>query len=85
MCFNFTVLGKKAWEVTLVDGVSEEQNFLWVRHMKKKYFPNTSFLHAVAKNHHSKGWKNLIFMKALLLLGLKWEIRNGESVNIWSD
>lgn len=48
--------------------------------MKYKYFPNREFLHANSKPYHSRGWKEVVFLKALIILGLKWG-----KFNIWED
>lgn len=80
--FNYA---KKVWDRCKMGSLNEEVLRLWRQHIKLKYFPNTTFLLAKEKSHDSKVWKNLNFIKPLLFLSLRWEARNGEVVNVWSD
>lgn len=53
--------------------------------MKLKHFPRINFLEAKSTPNLSKGWKDVVFMKALLRLEMGKEVRNGEMTSIWED
>lgn len=53
--------------------------------MKLKYFPAKKCLTAKAQPYHSRIWKEVTFMKALIRKEMKWDIRSGTKVFIWTD
>lgn len=75
--WNLAFMAKLGWMI-----LKNETKF-WVRILKARYWEKGSFLSAVAKNHHSPIWRDILKGRELLEKGLVRRIGNGRSTSIW--
>ncbi|XP_026416325.1 uncharacterized protein LOC113311739 [Papaver somniferum] len=66
------------------------KNFLWQDRGGKpklhaKYFRHTSFWEASKPSRASWSWRSILQGKEIIKAGLKWDIGNGEQVDLWRD
>ena len=52
---------------------------------KAKYFPNSDLLHSNIGHNPSYVWRSLWSAKFVVRGGLKWSIRSGENISVWSQ
>lgn len=77
--FNKALVAKLGWSLVT------EDNKLWVRAIKAKYFPYTTFLKGKKKKGCSWIWSGVPNTKPLLAKGVYFRVGKGDSVNIWED
>ena len=62
-----------------------EPDLLWVRFMKARYFPNSSFLDAKKGSRASWAWASLLEGREVLLKGAQWQAMSGNNIRLWVD
>ena len=77
--FNLALLAKQGWKIL------KNQNSLVHRVYKAKYFAKDSFLHAQLGRRPSFAWRSIMATKEVIVKGSRWNIGNGQRVNIWDD
>ena len=77
--WNLTFMAKLGWSIIRND------DKLWVKLMKARYWSRGSFLNAQAKNHHSPIWKDIVRGREILEKGLKKRIGDGRGSSLWLD
>ena len=76
--FNNAMLAKQVWRLL------KDQNSLFFRVFKAKYFPKGSiFKVKVARG--SYGWQSILKARKVILRGMRWRIGDGKSINIYND
>ena len=61
------------------------QDSLLYRIFKAKYFPQTDFVHASLGNNPSCTWRSIMAAQYLVKQGIRWNVRNGNSIRISGD
>lgn len=74
--FNLAMLAKQAWRLL------NHQNSLFFRVYKARYFPNVSFLEAELGSNPSYIWRSLLKAREIILVGARWKVGCGTSINI---
>jgi hypothetical protein len=77
--FNKALLGKQCWRIM------NDETSLLSRVLKSRYFPKTNFMAANTGHQPSYAWRSLMHAREVIALGMRWSIRNGQKVKIWSD
>ena len=77
--FNLSLLAKQGWRFLQYPDSLVTQIF------KARYFPNTSFLNAVAMPAISFIWRSILAGRDILSKGLRYQIGMGTKVSLWSD
>ena len=77
--FNDALLAKQAWRLL------HNQNSLFYRVFKSKFFPDCSFMEASNSHSSSYAWQSIVKGREVLLKGAKWRVGSGESINAWLD
>ena len=62
-----------------------EPDFLWVRFMKARYFPHSSFLEAKKRGRASWAWASILEGREILLRDAHWQVMSGKDVRLWVD
>ena len=76
--FNDAMLEKQAWRLL------KDQNSLFSRVFKAKYFPKGSiFKVKVARGSYA--WQSILKARKVILRGMRWRIGDGKSINIYND
>ena len=78
-CFNLALLAKQGWRILT------QQQSLFTRVFKSKYFPGGSFLRAKLGSNPSFMWRSILAARDLLGEGIRWSLGNGKEVSIWND
>ena len=78
-CFNLALLAKQCWRL------QHNQDSLFYKVYKAKYFPNTSFLEVVVPNHSLYAWRSITQGRHLIIQGSQWRVGDGSLINIWAD
>lgn len=55
-----------------------------IRFLKAKYFPRGSFCNAKPKMG-SYAWKSILKPRKVIIMGAKWRIRDGATINIFKN
>ena len=76
LAFNVVMLTKQAWRL-----IHNEQS-LFYRVYKARYFPNSSFLMAELGSNPSVVWRSLLDAIEVLRKGSTWQIGDGNSVGV---
>lgn len=77
--FNLALLANQGWRLI------KDPTSLMAQILREKYFPNDSFFTAQLGRAPSMAWQSIVKAWAVLEGGLRWRVRNGESVRIWGD
>ena len=77
--FNDALLAKQAWRLL------HNNDSLFYRVFKMKFFPNCSFWEAQESSTGSHAWNSILKGRDVLLKGARWRIGCGEAVSIWND
>ncbi|XP_024162440.1 uncharacterized protein LOC112169614 [Rosa chinensis] len=77
--FNIALLAKQ------VRRIHSDPTSLCALIIKGLYYPNSDILHAGKDSCASWAWSSLLDGKALIVDGARWQVRNGETVDIWVD
>ena len=78
--FNTALLSKQCWRLL------GNQQFLFFRVFKAKYFPTCSFLDAKLGSSPSFLWRSFLLGKELLLKGIRWTYNPGSLPQLkWSE
>jgi hypothetical protein len=75
--FNQALLAKQAWRVF------SSPDSLAAKFLKAKYFNQGDFLTATAKVGCSHIWRSLMWGKELLSKGLRWNVGDGKSIDVF--
>ena len=76
--FNDAMLGKQIWRLL------QNQDSLFYKFFKTKFFPHGTIFDA-KENRGSFAWRSILKGREIIRQGLKWRIRNGSKVRIYSD
>ncbi|XP_024195789.1 uncharacterized mitochondrial protein AtMg00310-like [Rosa chinensis] len=74
--FNKALLAKQCWRIL------KNPNALWVKVLKGRYFPNSSFLSAKNGRRPSWGWNSLIAGRDTISNHAFWQINNGRLIDV---
>ena len=74
--FNLAMLAKQAWRLL------NQQNSLFFRVYKARYFPMCSFLEAKLGSNPSYVWRSILQARDVILIGSKWKVGSGNLVDI---
>jgi hypothetical protein len=77
--FNDALLAKQVWRLLHND------DSLFYKVFKAKYFPNGNVLDDNVKRNGSYAWKSILQSRTVLKSGARWRIGNSSSVRIWGD
>ncbi|XP_058766718.1 uncharacterized mitochondrial protein AtMg00310-like [Vicia villosa] len=77
--FNMAMVAKQGWHIM------NNQNTLFSKVFKAKYFPNSSFLAADLGTNPSLVWRSLWTARQVLVLGSRWRIGDGSNINVMRE
>lgn len=77
--FNIALLAKQVWRLLT------NPDAFWVRVSKRIYYPNTDILNAGKGFRASWAWGSLLEGKALIVEGARWQVGNGNLIDLWKD
>ena len=77
--FNDAMLAKLSWRLL------HDDNSLFYRVFKARFFPNGTILGAKDSTSASYAWKSILKGKALILKGALWRVGDGKQIKIWGD
>ncbi|GAA0162122.1 hypothetical protein LIER_18286 [Lithospermum erythrorhizon] len=76
---NIALLAKQGWRVA-----TKEASLLF-KVLKGRYFKRSSFLHAKLGSNSSYGWRSLLERRNVLLKGVRWQVGDGRSIDVWKE
>lgn len=77
--YNTALLAKQVWTL------HSEPEVFWAKVLKGIYYPNYDVLKVGKGSTASWAWSNLLKEKAFPLEGIRWQVGNGNSIDIWQD
>ena len=77
--FNDALLAKQAWRLF------HNQNYLFYRIFRARFFPNCSIIKASNSLSGLYPWKSILKGMDVLKKGTRWRLGNGASISIWGD
>jgi hypothetical protein len=77
--FHQALLGKQCWRII------SNQDSLFAKNFKSRYFPRTGFMEAQIGYQPSYAWRSIFNAKKVIEMGSRWSIGNGQQVRIWRD
>lgn len=77
--FNIALLDKQSWRI-LTQGES-----LLTKSLQARYFPRISFMEAKLGYNPSYVWRSILAGRELISQGVRWNVRNGRKICIWTD
>ena len=77
--FNLALLAKQGWRL------QSSLEYLLFRVFKSRYFPNYDFVHAGMGSSPSFAWRSLMAMQEVVKKGARWQVSNGQDIQIWED
>lgn len=76
---NSTMLGKIGWSLM------NDRDKMWVKVLKSKYFPSSSFVQCRKKKNCSQLWSAVLNTRKILKQGLCFKVGRGNNINYWKD
>lgn len=64
--------------------LSHDTSSLFYRAFKAKYFPTSTIFYAKQKSG-SYAWKSILRARKVVLMGAKWRVGDGQSINVFKD
>ena len=77
--FNEVMLAKLAWRLL------HDDNSLFYRVFKARFFPKSSILEAKDSSSASYAWKNILKGREVLTKRALWRVEDGKKIRIWGD
>ena len=77
--FNDSILAKEVW------CLSTQENSLFHRVFKAKFFPHFSIMDCDSANKGSYAWKSLCQARHVIEMGSVWRVRDGKNIQIRKD
>ena len=72
------MLAKQMWRLL------KDQSSLFYRVFKAKFFPKGSIFEALAATS-SYAWQNILKSRKVILMGMRWRMGDGKSIDIYRD
>lgn len=66
-------------------GVRRLLELIWVKALKAKYFPHSSFMCAGRKKSQSWQWRGILSVRSVLTKDIYFRVGKGNSINYWED
>ncbi|GAA0182268.1 hypothetical protein LIER_30348 [Lithospermum erythrorhizon] len=76
---NLALLAKQGWHIVT------RQTSLLYKVLKGRYFRRSPFIHAKLGANPSFGWRSVLEGRKVLTKGLRWQIGDGKSIDMWKD
>ena len=77
--FNEAMLAKLAWQLL------SDENSLFHKVFKARFFPRRSILEAKDSPSASYAWRSIPIGRNVIAKGALWRVGNGKQIKIWSD
>ena len=77
--FNEAMLAKLVWRLL------NDENSLFHRVFKARFFPRGSFLEAKDSPSASYAWRSILVGREVISKGALWRVGDGKQIKIWSD
>ena len=77
--FNVAMLAKLSWRLL------HDDNSLFFRVFKARFFPNGTFLDAKESASASYAWRSILIGTDVIFKGALWRVGDGKQIKIWGD
>ena len=77
--FNYAMLAKQGWRLM------HDQNSLFFKYFKTRYFPRCHFLDVAMSPNCSFVWRSIMFAMPILISGSFWQVGSVESIKVLLD